>query len=76
MKDCWCLTSDRMQFTIVPYGDRWDIAFYDYETVTEFRKAFAEKTHVGNAIYFQTEVGDEYTSHAVIRFLQSRGLSI
>lgn len=73
-KDCWCLTSNGMQFTIIPYRDRWDIAFYDYETTAEFREAFEKKTHVGNAIYFQTEAGDDFTGHAVIRFLQSRDL--
>lgn len=75
-ENCWCLTSDGMQFTIVPYGDRWDIAYYDYGTVGEFRKAFENKTHVGSAVYFQTLEGETYTIHAVIRFIESRGLKI
>lgn len=74
--NCWYLASDGMQFTIVPYGDKWDIAYYDYETVAEFRSAFESKTHVGNAVYFQTMDGDHYTIHAVIRFLESQGVAV
>lgn len=73
-KEVWCVTSPGAQFTITAHGDLWDIAFYDYETVEEFRKAFNEKTHAYNAIYFQTQPGDKYTGVAVIRFLKDRGL--
>lgn len=73
-KECWCLAIPGMQFTIIPYREKWDIAFYEYETVAEFRKAFTERTHVGNAIYFQTLPSDKYTGLAVVRFLKERGL--
>jgi hypothetical protein len=72
VKGVWCLESPGMQFTMRSFRDGlWDIAFYDYETVEEFRKAFEDKTHCYNAIYFQTQPGDKYTGVAVIRFMES-----
>lgn len=73
-KGVFCLESDGAQFTVVRYAEKWDIAFYDYETVAEFRKAFEEKSHCYNAIYFQTQPGDKYTGVAIIRFMKKKGL--
>lgn len=70
---CWCLESPGLQFTIIPLSDQWDIAAYPYETVAEFRKAFEDKTHVANAVYFQTIPTDKYTGLAVIRYMQQNG---
>jgi len=72
-KDCWCILSDGLQFTIVPYGEKWDIAAYQYDTPEEFRQAFEAKNHVANACYFQTEAGDKYTGVAVIRYMRKNG---
>lgn len=70
---CWWIGADGLQFTIVAYGERWDIAFYEYPTVTEFKAAFEEKSHVSNAIYFQTKSEDFYTGNAILRFLKETG---
>jgi hypothetical protein len=72
-KGCWCLVSDGLQFTIVAYRDRWDVAAYSYDTTEEFRRAFEAKTHVANAVYFQTEIGDKYSGLAVIRYMRKNG---
>ena len=73
-KGVWYLASDGVQFTIVRRGDNrgWDLAFYPYENETEFKGAFEKGTHVGNAVYFQTD--DEITAPAVISFLKQRGI--
>ena len=76
IKGTWCLESPGMQFTIRSYGSEWDIAFYDYETVAEFRKAFESKEMHFNAIYFQTTSGDKYTGVAILRFLKEWGTSL
>ena len=76
-KHCWCLAIDGMQFTVQALRNRWDIAYYDYATVAEFRKAFEEKTHGSNAIYFQTRPEEgNVTIYAIIRFLKERGISL
>jgi hypothetical protein len=72
-KTCWHIASPGLQFTIVPYRERWDIAAYRYDTVDEFRRAFEAKTHVGEAVYFQTEPGDKYTGVAVTRWMRENG---
>ena len=74
VKGVWCLESPGLQFTIVPYGEQWDIAAYEYETIAEFRKAFEEKSHCSNAIYIQTKLSDKYTGVAVIRYMREHGL--
>ena len=72
-KGCWCLTSNGLQFTIVKYGGRWDIAAYGYDTTEEFRRAFEENNHSSNAVYFQTEPGDKYTGLSLIRYMRENG---
>ena len=73
-KGVWYLASNGVQFTIVRRGDNrgWDLAFYPYESEAAFKAAFEEGTHVGNAVYFETE--NEITAPAVISFLKQRGI--
>lgn len=77
-KNCWYIATDGMQFTVV-HSLRYelDFAFYDYDTVAEFRDAFENRTHVGDAIYFQmnnTGVQYKYPALRIIAFLKERGL--
>lgn len=75
VKDCWTISSKdgKHHFTMVPYGQLYDIAHYEYDTVPEFREAFKNKTHVANASYFQTLESDLYTGAAVYRYLKTHG---
>ena len=74
-KDCWTISSKdgKHHFTMVPFGDRYDIAHYEYDTVAEFRSAFSKREHVCHASYFQTEESDLYTGAAVYRYLKKNG---
>ena len=73
-KSVWCLESPGLQFTIMALSNGlWDIAAYEYETIAEFRAAYVNGHHGGNAVYFQTQSGDKYTGVAVIRWMQQRG---
>lgn len=77
-KGVWFIGTDKLQITAVEAGTHGlDFAFYDYDTVEEFKKDFDEGRHVFNAQYFQlnnTGVHYKYPAIRIIAFLKEHSL--